>query len=289
MWWKALLGIIFSLALLLFLAALYGANRWDAGTRELRGELEAARVSFADKTFDKTFNARELEGLPAVVQRYFRAALKDGQPMVAAASFTHSGTFNMSETAEQWKPFTSSQRVVTQRPGFDWDGRIAMMPMLNVHVHDAYVRGEGQLQASLLGLVPLANLPKSADLDQGELMRYFAEAAWYPTALLPSQGVRWEAIDDTSAKATLKDGKLSVSLTFHFNEAGLIDGVRADARARMVGGATTYTPWQGKFWSHELRNGMLVPLEGEVAWLLPEGAKPYWRGRLQTVSYEFIN
>jgi hypothetical protein len=288
MWWKAILGIIFSIALLLFLAALYGANRWEAGTRELRSKLEAARISFANKTF----NARELEGLPAVVQRYFRAALKDGQPMVAAASFTHSGTFNMSETAEQWKPFTSTQRVVTQRPGFDWDGRIAMMPMLNVHVHDAYVSGEGQLHASLLGLVTLANLPRTADLDQGELMRYFAEAAWYPTALLPSQGVSWEAIDDTSAKATLKDGKLSVSLTFHFNEAGLIDGVRADARARVVGGATVHTPWQGKFWSHELRNGMLVPLEGEVAWLLsegPEGAKPYWRGRLQTVSYTFIN
>jgi hypothetical protein len=285
MWWKALSVIFLSIALLIFLAALYGANRWEAGTRELRSKLEATRISFAHKTFD----ARELEVLPPLVQRYFRAALKDGQPMVAAVSLTHSGTFNMSETAEQWKPFTSTQRVITQRPGFNWDGRIAMMPGLNVHVHDAYVSGEGQLQVSLLGLVTLANLPESDDLDQGELMRYFAEAAWYPTALLPSQGVRWEAIDDHSAKATLKDGKLSVSLTFHFNEAGLIDGVRADARARVVGGTTMYAPWQGKFWNYEEREGMRVPLEGEVAWMLPEGAKPYWRGRLQTVRYDFIN
>jgi hypothetical protein len=31
---------------------------------------------------------------------------------------------------------------------------------------------------------------------------------------------------------------------------------------------------------------MKVPLEGEVAWILPSGAKPYWRGRLTQASYE---
>lgn len=32
---------------------------------------------------------------------------------------------------------------------------------------------------------------------------------------------------------------------------------------------------------------MRVPLDGEVAWLLPEGAKPYWRGRITKLRYEF--
>ncbi|WP_332942875.1 MULTISPECIES: DUF6544 family protein [unclassified Microcoleus] len=32
-------------------------------------------------------------------------------------------------------------------------------------------------------------------MAQGELMRFFAEAARYPAAFLPSQGVCWEAID----------------------------------------------------------------------------------------------
>jgi hypothetical protein len=42
--------------------------------------------------------------------------------------------------------------VVTGRPGFDWNGRVAMAPGLPVRVHDAYVAGEGVLRASLLGL-----------------------------------------------------------------------------------------------------------------------------------------
>ena len=50
-----------------------------------------------------------------------------------------------------------------------------------------------------IGLFTVAAMHNTAELNQGELMRFFAEAAWYPTALLPSQGVVWEAIDDNSA------------------------------------------------------------------------------------------
>jgi hypothetical protein len=31
---------------------------------------------------------------------------------------------------------------------------------------------------------------------------------------------------------------------------------------------------------------MLVPLDGEVAWLPPEGAKPYWRGYITEIVHE---
>jgi hypothetical protein len=46
------------------------------------------------------FDARELEGLPAPVQRYFRTVLTDGQPIIAAATIAMTGTMNMSATAE---------------------------------------------------------------------------------------------------------------------------------------------------------------------------------------------
>jgi len=67
---------------------------------------------------------------------------------------------------------------------------------------------------------------------------------------------------------------------------GLIETVRAEARGRTVGGQIVPTPWHGRFWSYEERDGMRVPLEGEVAWLLPEGPKPYWRGRITELVYE---
>ena len=72
-----------------------------------------------------------------------------------------------------------------------------MLPGLPARVHDAYIAGEGILHASLFGLVSVANLRGTPEMAHGELLRFFAEAAWYPTALLPSQGVQWEAVDDT--------------------------------------------------------------------------------------------
>jgi hypothetical protein len=76
-------------------------------------------------------------------------------------------------------------------------------------------------------------------------------------------------------------------MLFTFNEQGLIDTVRAEERGRTVGGEVVPTPWQGRFWNYEERGGMRVPLDGEVAWMLPEGAKPNWRGRITEVVYEF--
>jgi len=269
---------------LLLVAWLYGAYRWNAETQELRARLEAARAPVRPQTVD----FGELEGLPAPVRHYFRAVLREGQPMVAGVRVCHEGTFNMGEGAQDnWKPFASDQVVVTRRPGFDWNGRVAIAPGLPVRVHDAYVAGEGVLHASLLGLFTVVEMHGNDEVAEGELMRFFAEAAWYPTALLPSQGVGWEAVDDRSARATLEEDDISITMLFTFDERGLIEAVRAEARGRAVGGEVVPTPWRGRFRNYEERGGMLVPLDGEVAWLPPEGEKPYWRGRITEISYGF--
>jgi uncharacterized protein DUF6920 len=281
LWLKVVLIVVLVLAVTLGGALVYGAFRWKAGTRDLRLRLEATRV----RTQPQVVHFSELDGLPAPVQRYFRRVLKDGQPVVAGVDVRHRGTFNMGQTADQWRPFTSDQRVVTRRPGFDWNARISLMPGLPVRVHDAYVAGEGMLHVALLGLFPLANLQGSGDIATGELMRFLAEAVWYPTALLPSQGVHWEGVNDRSARASLTDGAINLSLLFTFNEQDLIDQVHAAARGRAVGGKVIPTPWQGHFWNYAERGGMWVPLDGEVAWLLPEGAKPYFRARITEIVY----
>jgi len=118
-------------------------------------------------------------------------------------------------------------------------------------------------------------------------MRFFAEMAWYPTALLPSQGVRWEAVDDASAKATIADGPLTLTLLFRFNDAGVIDSARAEARGVIVGKEMVMVPWEGRWSNYETRDGMTVPITGEAAWLRPEGRKPYFLGTVTSLNYEF--
>ena len=285
MWWKIIVFAIIVLAIVISVAVLYGAYRGQLDMRKLYARIEAERVPIIPGSFD----SRELAGLPTPVQRYFRAVLKEGQPLVAAVAVEHTGTFNMSETGEQWKPFKSTQRVITGHPGFVWDARVCMAPTMTVRVQDAYIAGEGILIAKLFGLLTVMEQPGTPELAHGELMRFFAEAAWYPTVLLPGQGVVWEAIDDTQAGATLTDGATTVSVVFHFDTQGLISSVHSDARYREVDRMQVATPWQGRFWDYELRDGMLIPLEGEVAWVLPEGLWPYWRGHIEQIEYEYAH
>lgn len=97
------------------------------------------------------------------------------------------------------------------------------------------------------------------------------------------------AVDNTSAKVTLRDGEVTVTLLFRFNDAGLIDSMRAEARGRRVNGAVVPTPWEGRMWRDEMRDGLRVPLEADVAWQLPEGPLPYWRGNIIEIAYEFAH
>lgn len=244
--------VIALLAFALVALAGYGNARWNAGTTQLLSWLDASQT----QAVPQFFNAKELDGLPVPVKRYFETVLKAGQPIITGATVQHSGSFNMGVAAR---------------------------------IHDAYVAGSGMLKVAIFGLIPVADLPASADLSRGELMRFMAEATWYPTALLPSQGVVWQGIDAQSAMATLTDGDVTLSMRIGFAANGLIDTVRAESRGRLVGKTMTYLPWQGHFWNYAQKSGMLVPLEAEVAWMLPGGPRPYYRSRMTSVTYDFAS
>ena len=118
-------------------------------------------------------------------------------------------------------------------------------------------------------------------------MRFCAEAPWYLTALLPSQGVVCRAVDGQSADAAFTDAGITVSLHFGFDADGWISTVFAAERGRLVGEKTTQAPWLACYSNCVVHSGMVVPLQGEVAWVLPEGIKTYYRGLMTTASYEF--
>ncbi len=285
--WLGIAGVVLVLAAVGL--TVFGEHRWAARTTALQAGLEAGRVDGKAGTtpLPTRYDTRELEGLPAPVQRYFRAVLKDGQPIITAVRIDIAGRFNLSPTGEQWKPFSSRQRVVTRRPGFLWDATIAMGPGVHVRVVDSYIVGKGLLHAAMQGLFTMAHIQGEGEIARGEFMRWCAEVAWYPTALLPSQGVRWTAVDEQSAHATFTEGQLTLTLLFRFSEAGSIGSFRAEARGGMVGKQLVMAPWEGIWSNYQLRDGVQVPLTGEVAWMRPEGRRPYFVGTVTSLAFEF--
>ena len=95
------------------------------------------------------------------------------------------------------------------------------------------------------------------------------------------------AVDDRAANATIADGPLVLTLLFQFNDAGLIDSARAEARGAMVGNKVIMMPWECRLSGYEVRAGMTVPITGEAAWVRSEGYRPYFRSTITSLAYEF--
>jgi hypothetical protein len=143
------------------------------------------------------------------------------------------------------------------------------------------------MQAKVLSLVPVVDERGKAELNAGALQRFLAEAVWFPTALLPGAGVQWRAIDNSRALATLTDSGTTVSLEFRFNDAGEITSVFTPGRYRSVNGKYELAPWEAHLRSYEERDGVRIPVEGDVEWQLRDGSFPYWKGRIVQAKYDF--
>jgi len=264
------------------LAVASGLSLW----RVRYGRSIAARIesllAAAEPPAAGPVDLSDLDGLPDPVRSYFAAVIEDGQGPIRSAEIHQAGAFRLGGRSGSWKPMTASQYVTVSPPGFVWDAAIETVPMVPARVVDAYEDGQGTLEARLLSLLPVANAGPSPEMNEGELLRYLGEAVWFPTALLPSAGVEWEAVDDHAARATLEDGSNRASLVFHVDDEGLIDRVTGE-RYRQE--ADEMAPWIGSFGSYEWHDGVRIPTQASVRWDLPDGPLPYWRAQIESVEY----
>lgn len=258
------------------------ALRWDRATARAVRRLSPSAPDA--ETTPAAFSPDQLAGLPAPVARYFAFALTPGQRFVRSARVEHSGQFLI--RPGRWRPFTSVEHFAVRPPGFVWDAAIRMAPFVTTRVRDGYVDGEGAMYGAVAALVPVVDQRGTREMAAASLHRFLAEAPWVPTTLLPTAGVVWTAIDDSTARATLTDRGTTVSADFSFAPRGEVVRVSAE-RYRDVGGTLVRTPWVGHFQSYARAQGMMVPMAGDVGWDLPDGRLSYWRGRVTRVEYEF--
>lgn len=246
--------------------------------------MAAALLADAHHGQGEAVDASACEGLPEPLRRYLALVIPDGQPGVRRVRFTQSGVFRTREKPEQWQPFRAVQHISTSPPGFVWDATVRMAPLLSVRVVDAYRHGSGMLNARLLAVFTVADA-SGPETDSGELMRYLAEAIWYPTALLPNERLRWQAVDQRSAIAVLRDSGREVSVKFCFDGEGLVSHCEAE-RFRIEKGRSRRLPWRAYCSRYEVRGGFRIPIEARVAWCLPEGELEYFRGRIEDIEYD---
>ncbi|MEF8869956.1 MAG: DUF6544 family protein [Haloarculaceae archaeon] len=248
----------------------------------LHDRLAADLVAGAEADAGRAFAAEDVADLPDPVRRYFETAIEEGRPYVRSARLEQRGEFRLGDAERTWRPMEATQRFTVDPPGFVWSAVVRVLPFLPVRVLDAYDHGSGVLRARLLSTVTVVDVGPDREMNEGELLRYLAEAVWFPTALLPTEGVEWEAVDDRSARATIEHGGNTATATFHFDERDRVERVTAERYRQET---DDHAPWTGHFRAYETRNGLSVPTEADVEWNLPEGDRPYWRARIARIEH----
>ena len=231
---------------------------------------------------------RDLSGLPDPVARYLRHVLPEDQPLIRRLYQRQQGELRTSAESTRWLRFQAEQVTNPMSVSYAWDARVEVLSLIHLTVRDAYAGGRASSHVKLLSRIPVAADTGGSELNSGALHRYLAEAAWYPTALLPTEALRWTTLDDKTAQATLSDAGHSVSLEFHFNTADEISAVYTPARWEKFSGGYRQTPWEGRFHAYARKAGMLVPSGGDVGWYHAGSWQKVWTGSIVESSYELM-
>jgi len=259
---------------------------WRSAGERLEQELIAL-----SRRLEGAVSFAAIRALPAPVERYLRTVLREEQPLIGSVRVRQVGEFRGKESEDVeagWRPFEARQVFTADPPGFIWEAAVRMAPLLTVRVRDGYVGGKAFIVGALLGVVPVVKALDRLQLRAGALQRYLAESVWFPTALLPRNGLVWSPLDASHARATLTDRGTSVSLDFEFGPTGEIVSTYTAGRQRAAGGSGEYVtlPWGGRYTGYQERGGVRVPLEAEVYWVVNGREQPYYRGHNLSVEYD---
>lgn len=224
--------------------------------------------------------------LPTPVQKYFQKVLPPNFPFIKEAVCSQEGQLRTSLQSKRWMPFTANQIVEPVATSFKWSADIKLIPFLHLKVVDSFQQGFGRSQVGIGPLI-LDSAGDNLEMNLGSMHRFLAEAVWYPTALLPQSGVKWEATDDKRARASLSYQSQSVELEFIFDDQSFVSGIFTKGRWGKFGKEFKLAPWEGHFREYKKHQGFLIPEYGEVGWYEESRWEKVWWGRIKDLQFTF--
>jgi hypothetical protein len=221
----------------------------------------------------------DLQSLPLPVQKYLRYTGAINQPKVKNVRIVFDG--EMRDKGKDWFTFQSVQYNFTNDPARLFFMK-ATMYGITVPGYHHYQKETAGMQIKLFGLFPIVQI-KGNEMNTTETVTLFNDMClMYPASLI-DKSIRWESIDNTSAKAIFTNGGITITATLYFNEEGQLINFISDDRYA-VSNMKKYrfsTPVR----DYRMINGRKVPGYGEAVWHYPEGEFVYGKFNLKTIDY----
>jgi hypothetical protein len=216
--------------------------------------------------------------LPAAVYDLaVRLGAKPGDDR-STVTLTQSGRMKRNLDGDAWMDFTATQTISTSACEFDW--RAQAGPLGLISARDALEQGEGRFDIMALGVIPITRAEHTSALMRGELMRYLAELAWAPHAILLNTALRWRVDGPNSLAVSVGAGETACEVLLTLDSDGRIAVAFAANRPRSATAPYLPTPWRGRFSDYRHHNGLWPPFTGEVGWEINGKVVVYWQGRI---------
>jgi hypothetical protein len=223
----------------------------------------------------------DLAVLPAPVQRWLTASGVVGKPAARTVWLRQRGGLRTSPGGRSWAA-QAEQDFTIDEPGFVWRVRLSMY-QVPIAGRDSYLAGHGAMRIAAASLIPVVDAT-GPEIDQGTLLRFLGEIVWFPSAALAPY-LRWEPIDDASARATMTYRGVTASARFSFDDEGRM--MRLSAQRYMADGTgARLRPWSVIATDWRVMDGVVVPTRGSAVWNLAEGDFDYYDWEVTALRYD---
>ncbi|TWT13292.1 DUF6544 family protein [Planomicrobium sp. CPCC 101079] len=259
------------------LAVLYRRSVWNFTAQNKKGMGRLLMNSSMSEP------AAEIGTLPMPVQRWLKKSGAAVSPAIKSVRLKQAGLMRLKPEQQKWMKAEAEQVITIDPPSFIWTVTMKMSPFIRVIGRDSFKEGKAQMLIKLAALVPITQVEDDAKTNESALQRFLMEMAWYPTAaLLPY--VTWKALDDTTAEAAMSYNGVKGSAVFHVDEQGELVKVVA-SRFKDNGAEAQRFPCVAEIKRHMKVDGVTVPEEIEITWLLEEGPFTWYKFKVHAMEF----
>lgn len=207
------LGVVFVVAALVAAAQIW---RWRDGREADRAWRSLARRSAEPRQFAPLM----VEQLPDPARRFFLFTIEEGAVLRTVSEIRMRGALGLgTKEAPNYAPMHAEQ-ILAPPHGLVWKLR-AGRGMARITGSDGCEDDASWVKFWLAGTVPIVRAGGTADHARAAFGRVVAESVfWCPAALLPHNGVAWEAVSASTARATVTRGGLTQTVDVTIAESG---------------------------------------------------------------------
>src|SRR5690554_884569 len=212
-WSDAKFGTIANIIILLAVIVAYSSYSFTNKIRAERTRL----FENSQLITQNVFSEDKILDLPPIVQKWLTYSGAIGIQVVSNVHLVQELKLKMKPTQTDWYEGKAEQYFTVQPPAFNWNINTKMNSILQIAGRDKFENGNGEMTIKLFSLIPVADAINNEKVNQATLQRYLAEIVWFPSASL-SPYIKWEMINDHSAKATMEYNGTKGSGIFHFDK-----------------------------------------------------------------------